>query len=962
MDNQQQLQDLLSRLDKLNGQQTSLQNTIQELRQEVTALAQKLNNDAINKDSIVAITSVEEIVEKPVAQSLILPFTEVKIEETSIEEVVETPMAQSVVWEFPAVKNKEPRTLETFLEDNFDTTTANSDTTQQEIPPQYEPPFEVKQSLEAFIGENLASKVGILITVLGVSIGVKYAIDHNLISPWGRIILGYLAGCGLMEASFRLRRKEEKYEDLSNIILGGGLASVFFVTYAAYSFYGLMPQAVAFGLMVFITGLTVAAAMKYEQQIIAIGGLLGAYSIPFLLSTGEDKPITLFTYMAIINVGILYISFKRNWQMLYHLAFVITWMIFMKWISSFNNYQRTTIAGTYLSLFFAGFYTMFLAQKFFKNTADKSESTLQNIILFINSTLFYGIGYVILNANSTGEHFLGAFTIFNALLHLGISKVVYDRNLNDRSLFSILSRFAVFFITLAISVQFEGTTVTLLLTAEMVILYLIGRNKNLSVYESSSFPLWALITFSLAQDWVDGGYFNNFPSLKSELNTPIFNAYLLTTIVVISAFIFILINLHKGEKNTINSEENKGNLFYFLSNLVVGFTTIAIIILFDGVVVTFLLAAEMAFLFWINHTRKLPIYGISAHPLWVLTLFSLFNDWSSGGYPNPYYGSEYIPISLIFNVYSFISIIVIGAFIFVRYIHGKDMEIIKNIPENISEKKTIDVTNVILNTVVLGLIYLLFYNEIHNYFTHLDKASAALFKDIRDNNLSRFRIIWGINYTLLFVGVLNFINLKKYQNFTFAKVTGVLGLLAVFIFLSSGLYTLGTVKNAYLYREQAEYFQRGIFGGLLLRYVSFTLVIGLMYVLNQSKNLFFKDNQDVQKTFDIAVSVTLLWVMSSEMVHWLELSGYTQTYKWAISVLFGIFALGLVSYGISKKKKHLRIAAIVLFVLTLIKLFAFDLMGLDTIAKTIVLVSLGLLLLTISYVYTKFKDTLLGED
>jgi peptidoglycan/LPS O-acetylase OafA/YrhL len=170
------------------------------------------------------------------------------------------------------------------------------------------------------------------------------------------------------------------------------------------------------------------------------------------------------------------------------------------------------------------------------------------------------------------------------------------------------------------------------------------------------------------------------------------------------------------------------------------------------------------------------------------------------------------------------------------------------------------------------------------------------------------------------------------------------------------------VKNAYLYHEQAEYFQRGIFGGLLLRYISFALVIGVMYLLKQSKNIFFKDNQDVQKTFDIAVSITLLWVMSSEMVHWLELSGYTQTYKWAISVLFGIFALGLVSYGISKKKKHLRIAAIVLFVLTLIKLFAFDLMGLDTIAKTIVLVSLGLLLLTISYVYTKFKDTLLGED
>jgi hypothetical protein len=942
MDNQQQIQDLLRRIDKLNGQQASLQNTIYGLKEEVNALAQKLNNEteAAIEDSIVAITPVEEAEAPPqykAAKSDILAMEQAPIQPT--------------------------KTKKELLDAHFAQNEAKNETkNEQDTPPPYEPPFEVKKSLEAFIGEDLASKVGIFITVLGVGIGVKYAIDHDMISPWGRIIMGYLAGCGLLEASFRLRRKDEKYEDLSNIILGGGLASVFFVTYAAYSFYGLMPQAVAFGLMVFITGLTVAAAMKYEQQIIAIGGLLGAYSIPFLLSTGEDKPITLFTYMTIINAGILFISFKRNWQILYHLAFVITWMIFMKWISSYGNFQRTAIAGTYLSLFFAGFYTMFLAQKFFKDTPDKSESTLQNIVLFINSALFYGIGYVILQANSKGEHFLGVFAIFNAGLHLVISKVVYERNLNDRSLFPLLSRFVVFFVTTAIAVQFEGTTVTILWTAEMLILFWIGRNKNLPVYESASFPLWALITFSLADDWVKGGYFNNFPSLKSELNAPIFNVYLLTTIIVIAAFVFILTRLHNDENDTINSKENKGDLFYFLSNIVVAFTTIAIVVLFDGVLVTFLLAAEMAFLFWLNHIRKLPIYGISAHPLWVLTLFSLFNDWSTGGYPNPYYLSEYTPIPLIFNIYSFISIVVIGAFIFVRYFHLKELKTIENLPRNINEKEASGFTNTILNSIILILIYLLFYNEINNYFTHLDKASGALFKDITDNNLSRFRSIWVINYTLLFAGILNFINLKKYQNFTFAKVTGVLGLLAVFIFLSSGLYTLGTLKNAYLYHEQAEYFQRGIFGGLLLRYISFALVIGVKYLLNQSKIMFFKDNQDVQKTFDIAVSITLLWVMSSEMVHWLELSGYTQTYKWAISVLFGIFALGLVSYGISKKKKHLRIAAIVLFVLTLIKLFAFDLMGLDTIAKTIVLVSLGLLLLTISYVYTKFKDTLLGED
>lgn len=40
-----------------------------------------------------------------------------------------------------------------------------------------------KADLEKFIGENLINKIGIIITVIGVAIGAKYAIDHQLISP-----------------------------------------------------------------------------------------------------------------------------------------------------------------------------------------------------------------------------------------------------------------------------------------------------------------------------------------------------------------------------------------------------------------------------------------------------------------------------------------------------------------------------------------------------------------------------------------------------------------------------------------------------------------------------------------------------------------------------------------------------------------------------------------------------------
>ena len=49
-------------------------------------------------------------------------------------------------------------------------------------------------SLENFIGLRLIHFVGIIVLVIGLSIGVKYAIDRNLISEGLRIVLAYAAG------------------------------------------------------------------------------------------------------------------------------------------------------------------------------------------------------------------------------------------------------------------------------------------------------------------------------------------------------------------------------------------------------------------------------------------------------------------------------------------------------------------------------------------------------------------------------------------------------------------------------------------------------------------------------------------------------------------------------------------------------------------------------------------------
>ena len=98
------------------------------------------------------------------------------------------------------------------------------------------------------------------------------------------------------------------------------------------------------------------------------------------------------------------------------------------------------------------------------------------------------------------------------------------------------------------------------------------------------------------------------------------------------------------------------------------------------------------------------------------------------------------------------------------------------------------------------------------------------------------------------------------------------------------------------------------------------------------------------------------------MLHWLDIFGAANVYKLWVSILWGIYALLLVGLGIWKRKKHLRVGAITLFAITLLKLFLYDIAHLNTLSKTVVFVSLGVLLLVVSYLYNRFKEKLYEEE
>ena len=481
-----------------------LSNNLDKYHNELAQLKQQL--EALQQSNPKQQNIVPPVVKVPEVKIEVVP--EVKIETLEIQEDTSTTLN---------VTKSEEQTITPPVQ-------------KQHIPPT--PPKPKSDfNFEAFIGGKLITIIGIIILVIGLGIGVKYAIDNDMLGPLARIVLAYVAGGILLFIALRLKAN---YKAFSAVLLSGGMASLYFTTFIAYSLYGMFGQIAAFAIMVVFTMFTVFAATVYNLQIIGIIGLVGAYAVPMLLSDGSGKIEVMFSYMVIVNIGILVLSFKKHWQLLNYLAFGFTWLIFLAWFLGKFNYEiHTTLSLTFAFLFFIIFYISSMSYKIIK---QEKFGVLDVISIVSNSFIFFGLGYATLNHEATKDY-LGIFTVVNALVHFVFAYIVFKNKLLDRKLFYLLIALVLSFITIAVPVQLEGNWVTLFWATEAVLLFSIGRYKAVRFYEWLGYIMILFSIFSLLQDW---GEVYKTSSYYYEINIyqywkPIFNIYLFTSLFVTSA-------------------------------------------------------------------------------------------------------------------------------------------------------------------------------------------------------------------------------------------------------------------------------------------------------------------------------------------------------------------------------------------------------------------------------------------
>jgi uncharacterized membrane protein len=400
---------------------------------------------------------------------------------------------------------------------------------------------------------------------------------------------------------------------------------------------------------------------------------------------------------------------------------------------------------------------------------------------------------------------------------------------------------------------------------------------------------------------------------------------------------------------------------YLPIGLALTFMAIVVPVQFSGHWITLLWTAEALFLFVLGRKKRLAIYETFSYPLMVLATLSLLNDWQMA------YNSQSI-ITPLLNANFLTSILFTAAFAVIWFFNRDESG------ENLIHTDLQKIVNYAVPTIFLIVLYNSFRIEIGNYFnnqfitTAVQQSPPTVFDsptELKDSSLSSFNIAWQINYTMLFLTLLSFVNIQRIKSELLGFINLGLNILAITIFLSVGLYAISELRENYLVQTGGEIFTRGIFH-LVIRYISYAFAAVLMAAIYKYiKQNFLKaaaPDFDFDTAFDFVFYSTILWIASSELLNWMDIYNVQNSYKLGLSILWGTYALILIVLGIYKKKKHLRIGAIVLFAATLVKLFFYDIASLDTISKTIVFVSLGVLLLIISFLYNKFKDVIFAED
>jgi uncharacterized membrane protein len=199
--------------------------------------------------------------------------------------------------------------------------------------------------------------------------------------------------------------------------------------------------------------------------------MVGAYGIPFLISRNADRVDFFFSYIFLINFGVVFLSFfQKKWKLMNQMAMFVTWFLFIGW-GLIRYEEKDFFPGLLFLIVFSILFTLGALRNRLVRAESLSVAEIQqvltnNIATYISLLIIFSYGIVTKN--------LAATTGWYALLLLCFAGLSYLFFPAEDILLQSLTLQSVVLIAMFISFQWHGLIVTMLWVAFAILLFAWG--------------------------------------------------------------------------------------------------------------------------------------------------------------------------------------------------------------------------------------------------------------------------------------------------------------------------------------------------------------------------------------------------------------------------------------------------------------------------------------------------------
>lgn len=389
-----------------------------------------------------------------------------------------------------------------------------------------------------FTEGNVPVKIGMLVLLAGVAALLKYASDQRWLVVPIELRLAAIAAAAIGGLVFAWKQRETR-RSFSLSLQGGAIGVLMLVTFAAFKLYHLIPASAAFGITIaLVAGVGVMAVLQ-NALALAVFGILAGFLAPIWLSTGSGNHVALFSYYAVLNLGIFGIAWNRPWKLLNLLGFIFTFGIGTLW--GVLKYQPEKFATTepFLLLFFA----LYLLIPIFYARGRMARGHGESTHALVDGTLVFGTPLV-------------AFSLQAGLLHGGVfgdSRMPLALSaLTAAAIYALLAAFlrgrerfaslvdtyavlAVGFSTLSVPLALSARATASVFALEGAALVWLGVRQNHRLPQISGL----LLQFGAALAFVlgIGGISSGFSPTGTMVDTPIANpAFMAALLIALAGF------------------------------------------------------------------------------------------------------------------------------------------------------------------------------------------------------------------------------------------------------------------------------------------------------------------------------------------------------------------------------------------------------------------------------------------